>query len=311
MLIKPKALKKGDTVGLIAPSSPTHKPGSLELCVDALTKQGFNVVAGDSCREKYGYLSGKDEIRATDINKMFKDKSIDAVFCQRGGYGTPRILDMIDYKAIKRNPKLFIGYSDITAIHIALNQRCNLATLHGPMAASDMLKDFDEFTRDSYMNAITKTEPLGILRNPPGQVIKGLVPGVAKGIITGGNLSLIAATIGTPYEINTKDKLLLLEDVGEFTYNIDRMLTQLRLSGKLKDCLGIILGDFKDCVVEYPDFGLTLEEIFNDIIVPAGKPVIYNFSAGHCSTKITVPLGVKALLDANACTLTITESALV
>ena len=113
MLIKPKALKKGDTVGLIAPSSPTHKPGSLEMCVNVLQQQGFRVVVGESCRVKYGYLSGKDEIRAKDLNEMFKDKNIDAVFCQRGGYGTPRILDMLDYETIRKNPKLFIGYSDM------------------------------------------------------------------------------------------------------------------------------------------------------------------------------------------------------
>ena len=307
---KPKALKKGDTIGLVAPSSALKQADGLEQSIKILREQGFNLVQGESCGKKYGYLSGNDETRARDINRMFRDSNIDAVFCLKGGYGTPRILDKLDYDMIKENPKIFIGYSDITAIHIALNQRCDLITFHGPMAASDMLEDFDEFSKESYLNAITSLKPLGQLNNPIGFEIKSMVPGKARGKIVGGNLSLIAATIGTPYEINTKGKILFLEDIEEFTYSVDRMLTQLRLSGKLNDCEGIILGDFKNCLPQYIDFDHTLIEVFNDIIVQAKKPTIYNFMAGHCTPKITIPLGVEALLDSDSCTLTITESAL-
>jgi muramoyltetrapeptide carboxypeptidase len=309
-VIKPKALKEGSTIGLVAPSSPVRIEDGVKRSIAALEAQGFKVVQGESCNKKQGYLSGSDEVRARDINNMFKDKSIEGVFCIKGGYGTPRILDKLDYKVIKKNPKLFIGYSDITAIHIALNQKCDLVTLHGPMAASDMIGDFDDFSRNSYLKAITSTEALGKLNNPKGIPIKTLVKGKAAGKIVGGNLSLIAATIGTPYEIDTKGKLILIEDIEEYTYSVDRMLTQLRLSGKFQDCEGIILGDFRDCQPQYEGSDQTLIEVFEDIIVETEKPTIYNFMVGHCNSKITVPLGVEAVLDAEACTLEIVESAL-
>lgn len=310
-MIKPKALKKGDTIGLIAPSSPVRSSNGVEKSIELLEDQGFKVVVGESCYKRYGYLSGTDDIRASDINRMFKDNNVDAVFCLKGGYGTPRILDKIEYSIVRENPKLFIGYSDITAIHIAFNQKCDLITIHGPMAASDMLEDFDNFSKESYFKAITSTKPLEILNNPEGFDIKTLVAGKAKGRIVGGNLSLITATIGTPYEIDTKGKILFLEDIDEYTYSIDRMLNQLRLSGKFEDCEGIILGDFKDCVPQYEDYSLTLIEVFKDIIEPANKPTIYNFMAGHCTTKITIPLGVEAVLDAENRTVRILENALI
>ncbi|MBU3191729.1 LD-carboxypeptidase [Clostridium bowmanii] len=309
-MIKPKALKIGDTIGLVAPSSALRQADGLEKSISVLEEQGFIVVIGESCGKKYGYLSGSDELRAKDINRMFEDNTIDAVFCLKGGYGTPRILDKLDYDMIKENPKIFIGYSDITAIHIVLNQKCDLITFHGPMAASDMLGDFDEFSKKSYLNAITSINPLGEIDNPIGFEIKSMVPGVASGKIVGGNLSLIASTIGTPYEIDTLGKILFLEDVDEFTYSVDRMLTQLRLSGKLEDCVGIILGNFTNCLPQYEDFDHTLMEVFNDIILKAKKPTIYNFMAGHCSPKITIPLGAEVLLDADSCILTIAESVL-
>jgi len=307
---KPKALKIGDTIGLVAPSSALKHADWLQKSIKILEGQGFKLVIGESCGKKYGYLSGSDDIRAADINKMFGDSSLHGVFCLKGGYGTPRILDMLDYEMIKKNPKVFIGYSDITAIHIALNQKCNLITFHGPMVASDMLEGFDKFSKESYLNALTKAEPLGQMNNPVGFKLGCLSPGKSMGILVGGNLSLVAATIGTPYEIDTLGKILFLEDVDEFTYSVDRMLTQLRLSGKLKDCLGIVLGNFNNCLPQYVGFNHTLMEVFNDIIVDANKPTIYNFMAGHCTPKITIPLGAEALLDADNCTLTLIESAL-
>lgn len=306
-MIKPKALKKGDTIGLIAPSGAVRDVTAVDRCITILEGHGFKILVGESCRERYGYLSGTDEVRAKDINNMFRDDAIDGVFCLKGGYGTPRILDMLEYEIIKENPKVFIGYSDITAIHIALNQNCNLVTFHGPMAASDMLDEFDEFSKESYLTALTSNMPLGILHNPERLTIKTMVSGKAKGRIIGGNLSLIAATMGTPYEIDTKGKLLLLEDIDEYTYSIDRMLTQLRLGGKLNDCEGIILGDFKNCNPQYENFDHTLMQVFSDIILETQKPTIYNFMAGHCTPKITIPLGAEAILNADACTLEIID----
>ncbi|KPU45277.1 putative murein peptide carboxypeptidase [Oxobacter pfennigii] len=309
-MIKPKVLKKGDTIGLIAPSSAVREEDHVEKSVQSLAEQGFNVVVGESCNQKYGYLSGKDEIRAADINKMFEHPSIRGIFCIRGGYGSLRILDKIDYEAVKQNPKVFLGYSDATALHIAFNNICNLVTFHGPMPASDMISNFDDFTKKSYLKAIASKTPLGKLDNPEGCQIKTLVPGKARGKITGGNLALVASTLGTPYEIDTKDKILFLEDVGEYIYRIDRMLMQLKLAGKFDDCSGIILGDFKDCTAENENSSLTLNEVFQDIIVPLKKPSIYNFMSGHCSPKVTLPFGVESHLDAKKGILKITKCAL-
>lgn len=299
MLTRPKMLKPGDVIGLVAPASPVDKPEKVDASVLKLEEFGFKVKVGRSCREKYGYLSGSDEVRAEDVNIMFADKEVDGIMCLRGGYGTPRILDRLDYDIIRRNPKVFVGYSDITAIHIALNQLCGLATIHGPMPSSDMLEDFDDFSRCSFFRTVMSGEPLGELENPPEMAINTMVGGRSRGIIVGGNLSLIAATIGTPFEIDTRGKLLLLEEVDEEPYSIDRMLTQLRLSGKLDDCCGIILCDWRNCGAKDPDRSLTLEEVFENDIKSLGKPTISNFKAGHCKIKVTVPLGVDASLDAD------------
>lgn len=310
MIKRPKPLKRGNTVGLVAPSSPTADYDIVRLSVERLMELGFSVSVGDSCYGEYGYLSGKDDVRAGDINKMFADSSIHGIVCLKGGYGTPRILDKLDYEGIKDNPKVFVGYSDITALHIAFNQLCGIVTFHGPMAASDMVEGFDDFSKEGFLKAVTSMQPLGELHNPGTETIGSLVKGKASGTIIGGNLSLIAATLGTPYEIDTKGKLLLIEDIDEEPYKIDRMLSQLRLAGKFEDCGGIIIGDWNNCVPKKQRASLTLEKVFEDIIVPAGKPTLYNLKAGHCCPKITVPFGVEAEIDADSCTLTLKESAL-
>lgn len=304
---KPKALQKGDTVGLIAPSSPVASAEKIEMAIQSLRRLGFNVAVGDSVGQKYGYLSGSDYIRAQDINKMFSDKSIAGIICIRGGYGSMRILDMLDYDMIRDNPKVFVGYSDITALHIAFNKFCDFVTFHGPMAESDMINDFDDFTKSGFLKAVTSGHFPIELKNPPGHDIKSLSGGTARGMLIGGNLSLIASTLGTKYEINTVGRLLLLEDIGEEPYRVDRMLTQLKLAGKFDDLNGIILGNFKNCEAENPEKSLSLMQIFEDILVPYGKPIIYNFMTGHCKPKITVPFGEYALLDADKCSLTLTD----
>ncbi|MDF2675419.1 MAG: peptidase LD-carboxypeptidase [Clostridiales bacterium] len=307
---KPAALRSGDTIGLIGTSSHIGNVEKVKKCEEVLNELGFNVVVGESCYGQYGYLSGPDELRASDVNRMFEDRQIDGIFCIRGGYGTSRILDKLDYEMIKHNPKVFAGYSDITSVHIALNQICKLVTFHGPMPSTDMIPEFDSFSRRSFLRAVTSTESLGVLNNPPNEEIKSLVTGCASGVIVGGNLSLVAATMGTKFEIDTKDKLLFLEDIDEEPYRVDRMLSQLRLGGKLDECSGIILGDWNNCTPKNYNPSLSLIQVFEDIIVPAGKPTIYNFKAGHCSPKITVPFGVKAVLNANECSLALKERGL-
>lgn len=305
-MIKPKALKLGDMVGIISPSSPTSHE-NVKAAKDKLVEMGFKVKVGKSPNERYGYLSGTDSIRANDINEMFKDEEIKAIICIRGGYGTPRILDLLDYDAINANPKIFVGYSDITALHIAFTQKSNLVTYHGPMASSDMIKDFSKFSKDNLFKAIMNPEPLGKLSNPIGEEIVTINGGISEGTIIGGNLSLIVATIGTPYEIDVKGKLLFIEEIGEEPYKIDRMLNQLRLSGKLEDASGIILGDFNNCESGKHEENLTLSQVIDDHIRPLKKPTIYNLQAGHCDPMVTLPFGVMARLDADKGELTILE----
>lgn len=306
-MIKPKALKEGDTIGVVTPASPVNKEKA-DKASEAIKKLGFKAVLGESCYGKYSYLSGSDELRAGDINLMFKDKNIDGIFCMRGGYGSLRILDMLDYSTIRENPKVFVGYSDITAIHGALGRKCGLITFHGPMVSSSMVDGFEKHSKDMFMRAITDSQPLGPVGRPFMENIKCLVPGKAEGSITGGNLTLISRTLGTPYEIDTKGKILFLEDVGEDTYRIDGMLSHLKLAGKLNECRGIILGNFKNCNPKN-EGDLSLMEIIEDIIKPLNKPVVYNLMAGHCTPNATIPLGIHVKLDADSCSIEITEGA--
>lgn len=305
-LIKPKSLNKGDTLCIMAPASPTDKE-SVTKAKKAVENLGFNVLLGESCFHEYAYLSGVDEVRARDLNNAFSNDKVNGILCLRGGYGTPRILDMIDYGLIKKNPKVFIGYSDITSLHIAINQKSNLVTFHGPMAASNMVENFDEFTRKDFMRAITKNKGYNI-ENPDKEYIKSLNSGYAEGEITGGNLTLITSSLGTPYEIDTKRKILFIEEISERPYQIDRMLTQLRLANKFNDASGIIFGDFKDCVAKKGHKTFELVDIFNEIVGTCGKPIIYNVKSGHCKPMITIPFGVKAELDADKCELRIIEN---
>lgn len=306
--IKGKRLNLGDTIGLTAPSSPAK----LEIVPDAIRaveELGFKVKMGESCYAEYGgYLAGTPELRAKELNEFFADPQIDAIFCLRGGYGSPQLLQHLDYQNIIQNPKLFIGYSDITALHIALLQNSGLATVHGPMAASDLARDCTDYTRDSLLQVLTTPDPIGKIQNPDGFAIEQLVEGVAEGEIVGGNLALVSALMGTPYELDTKGKLLFLEDVGEEPFKVDRMLTQLALAGKIEDSAGIILGTFTECESPNYSHGFDMIDVFKNIIAPFGKPTIYNVQAGHCDIKMTLPFGVKARMNATNKELIIEES---
>ena len=309
-MIKPKPLRRGDTIGLVGISGALHEPETrFEKMLEAIDALGYKVIVADSCREEYGYLSGTDASRAKGLNQMFRDDRVDAVVCMRGGYGVTRILDRVDFDVIRANPKLLLGYSDITALHTAIHEKVGMVTIHGPMPDRAWM-EFDDFSRRSMLRALTSTEPLGTLYNPEGTAPKCVVPGRCEGRLVGGNLSLIAALCGTPYQLNPEGKVLLLEDVGEYVYRLDSMLTQLRLAGMFERCAGVVLGGFTNCTEEYERYALHLEDVIRDIIVPAGKPVLANLSIGHTPVKITVPLGVHCAVDAEAGTLTMTEAAL-
>ena len=309
-MLKGKRLKLGDTIGIIGPSGTVRKEGAVDQAVEYAKSLGFNVKLGESAHAKYGYLSGTDELRARDVNAMFADPQVDAIVCTRGGYGTMRMLDLLDYDVIRANPKVFVGFSDITAMHIAFLKKSGLVTFHGPMAVSWMDDFPDGFTQKALYDAVMRAESLGELVNAPGYHARETVnSGCAEGLLVGGNLSLIAGTIGTPYEIDVKDRILFIEEIGERTYCVDRMLTQLRLAGKFDECAGVVFGDFCDCPVEYPAFGLTLEEVIRDVVAPCGKPIFTGLQAGHVSPKLTLPFGVMARMDADPKTLTILEPA--
>lgn len=297
-MIKPKPLQKGDRVAIISPASPSDK-SLIDEWIASLNKLGLNVVVGESCLSEHGFLSGTDDIRANDINSMFANKSIKGVFALRGGYGCARLLDLIDFKLIKKNPKIFIGYSDITALHIAINQKSKLITYHGPMISTELIKGLDEYSANYYKKFIFGYDKIDELINPEGDNLEIINTGIASGELTGGNLSLICSSLGTKYEINTKNKILFLEEVEEVPYKIDRMLTQLKQSGKLKDANGIILGSFTNCIASNNKKSLSLQEIFTEIILPLKKPTISNLACGHCMPTLTLPLGAKVFLDAN------------
>lgn len=295
-MIRPKPLKKGDTIGLIGPSSPTP-PERIKPAIEAMENLGLNVVLGESCYATHGYLSGNDKLRAKDINTMFQNPLISGVFSIRGGYGSARILPLLDFQMIKSNPKIFAGYSDVTALHIAFNQICNMVTFHSPMPSTELYKYVDSYTMDYYINNIFSEKTLGLIKNPEDIDLKTLVKGESEGILIGGNLSLIVASIGTKYEIDTKGKILFIEEVDEEPYRIDRMLLQLKEAGKIKEAEGIILGAWTNCNAKEPEKSLTLMEIFKELIVPENKPTIYNFQCGHCLPTATIPLGSRVRID--------------
>ncbi len=285
-VILPEKLKKGDIVKIIAPASPAEKE-KIYKGKEVIEQWGLKVELGESCFEKNRYLAGDDTQRVKDINYAFEDKRVKGIICLRGGYGTLRLLDKINYKKIKENPKVFVGFSDITAMHIAINQKSKLITFHGPMVASNMV-NIEEETKNSFIDNVIKNsnKKMEYINN-----LKNLCDGNAQGILTGGNLSMIVATLGTDFEIDTKRKVLFIEEIGEEVYRIDRMLTQLRLAGKLKDASAIILGDFKNCGEE-SGVGKELIDVFNEFFSGLKKPVLYNLKSGHCKPIITIPLGM-------------------
>ncbi|BBB90163.1 MAG TPA: LD-carboxypeptidase [Methylomusa anaerophila] len=307
--IKPKRLRPGDTIGVIAPASP-GEPELAAAGVSWLEERGYRVQLGVTIDQTLGYLSGPDAARAADINAMFASPDIAGIVCLRGGYGTMRLLELLDYDNIRTHPKVFVGYSDITALHISIGRRTGLITFHGPMAASDMGKGLSDYTWEYFSRAISAPEPLGPVSNPPAaQPPVFIVPGTAQGYLAGGNLSLIAATLGTPYEIDTCGKILCLEEVGEAPYRIDRMLTQLLLAGKLQNAAGIVFDVCVDCDTEAKPPSFTVAEVLGDRLGNLNKPVLYNLYFGHTADKATLPLGVIAVLDTEAGGLVVTETA--
>lgn len=304
---KGKAWRAGDTIGIVATSSPVDQE-LLPKAIAEVEALGYKVKVGETCKQSYGgYLAGTPEQRADGLNAMFADDEVDGILCLRGGYGAPQILPLLDYDCIAQNPKLFVGYSDITSLHTVFGQNANLATLHGPMAASDLAHGLDDWSKSYLIRALSEPEPLGDLINPPGEEIVCMVEGCASGPVVGGNLTLVAALMGTPYQLDTRGKLLFLEEIDEEPYRVDRMLSQMALGGLFEDCAGVIFGTWTNCEPKKRE-GFSVWDVVQNIVVPYQKPTIWNIQIGHGAVNMALPLGVEATLDATAGKLTIEES---
>ncbi|MDP4088505.1 MAG: LD-carboxypeptidase [Bacillota bacterium] len=287
-------LNFGDTIGVVAPAS-TEDEIIINDKLNTLGQLGFKVKSGKCLYSRTGYLSGEDKARAEDLMNMFLDKSVDAVLCFRGGYGTMRMLPYINYEIIKENPKIFIGFSDITTLLNVFYKKCGLVTFHGPMANSNLK---DQCTLNSMLQTLMDGITPYIIKNPEGSPLYfHNFQKPVHGRIVGGNLSLICSTVGTKYEIDTEDKILFIEDVDEPPYRLDRLLTQLILAGKFEKCRGILLGQFTGCELPHYERSFTLVQVIEDRILKMGIPTCSNFMSGHGSPKLTLPIGAKACLD--------------
>jgi muramoyltetrapeptide carboxypeptidase len=315
-LVKPRALKPGDTVALVSPSSYVFNLWSLETAAARLESLGLKTRLSKNARARHGYMAGTAKERVADLHEAFADPSIAAVFCLEGGYGTERLLDSLDYALIRKNPKILLGYSDITGLHLAIGRRAGIVTFHGPVATSTL----PAWTLEYFKKALFSTEPIGELANPPETDPLSpafprhtVVPGTARGGIAGGNLTLISTTMGTPYEIDARGKVLFLEDTGEAPYRVDRMLTQLKLAGKFAECAGVVWGTCSECTTDKSSFAinLSISDLVDEILGDIGKPVLAGLVFGHTKERVTLPMGVMCEVDAGAKRVTIVESATV
>ncbi|MGA2184339.1 MAG: LD-carboxypeptidase [Bryobacteraceae bacterium] len=320
-LIKPPALREGDTVALITPATDVSDPGELATASAAINYLGLKPKLGRNVGKRLGYLGGTSEERLEDLHAAFRDPDVRGVFCIRGGYGCGQLLDRVDYGLIRSNPKVFVGYSDITALHLAIRKETGLVTFHGPVVLfHGSAAHFNEYTLRAYRKALFETGAIGRLSNPvPASPLANTHPirtikhGMAHGRLTGGNLTLVCSLMGTPYEIDTRDAIFFTEDVGEPPYRIDRMLTQLRLAGKLAGAAGVVFGECTSCGPgDYmPEFSSTLSlgEVLDQIVGRLSVPSFAGLLIGHTENQLTLPLGVLAALDADKGELVIEESA--
>ena len=316
-MVKPRVLKPGDTVGLITPSSYVFDTWRIDLAAARLEASlGVKCKTGRFVKSRHGYMAGTERERLEDLHAMFADTSVAGVFCLEGGYGTERLLAGIDYELLRRNPKVLIGYSDITGLHLAITRRAGLVTFHGPVALGSM----PSWSLASLKKALFSPEPIGELANPPEDdqnwpafPLHTVSPGKARGAIAGGNLTLVSTTMGTPYEIDARGKILFLEDTGEAPYRVDRMLTQLKLAGKLQEAAGIVWGTCTECTPAKSSFevNLSMSDVLDEILGDLGKPVLSGLVFGHTKEKSTIPMGVEAELDAGAKRVAIVEAATV
>jgi muramoyltetrapeptide carboxypeptidase len=308
VVIKPPALKAGDTIAITSPAGAVWNDDQVVKFSKIIQKLGFKVILGKTLTQKFGYFAGTDEERANELNLYFKDKGVQGIFCMKGGWGCARLLERLDYTAIKNNPKVLMGFSDITSLLVAITARTGLITFHGPVGNSG----WNDFTV-GYVKSILMNKEAPVLMPGPAEEDKAVVyqGGKATGILVGGNLSVLSAIIGSSYLPNWKNKILFLEETEEEPYSIDRMLTQLKLARVLNNVSGIVFGKCVKCLAEEPDKSFTFQQVLEQHLKPLGIPAFYGAMIGHIENKLTVPLGIKAEMDATAGTIQLLESSVI
>lgn len=332
-ILKPPRLKKGDLIGIAAPASPPSSYKKLSTGIRYLEQLGYNVLLGKHLHDRRGYLAGSDEARARDLNDLFSNPKVKAIFMARGGYGSHRILSLLNYNIIKRNPKILVGYSDITALQLAIFKMTRLITFSGPMVATEFGDGLNGIAEEQCWQCLTSTRPLGVLKNPNQKKLNPLNRGMRTGLrppystslsarravggivdrrgkLLGGNLSVVTALLGTSYFPPLKDSILVLEELEEPPYKIDRMLHHLKLAGVFSQSAGVVLGEFTDChPLDRKKPSLTLTQVFRDVFAPIHNPVLSGLHYGHVKGSVTLPLGIRTRLDATKGLLEFLESA--
>ena len=311
---KPDRLRAGATVGLVTPASNVPENEDLLAAMDLVRSLGFEAKAAPNLRRRKQYLAGSDQQRADDLNGMFADDEVDAIFCVRGGYGSGRLLRDLDYRTIANNPKILMGYSDITAILNAIHVKTGMVTYHGPIAGDN----FSSYTYEQFQRILMEPRQVSRIAEPPafeqqpGVVerenrLTPIVSGRAEGKLIGGNLSLLVTLLGTPYEPDFDGAILFMEDVSEPPYSVDRMLTHLWLTGHLEQTAGIVFGKFTDD--DYDSNTLSMEQVLRERCEPLGIPTLRGAMIGHVEDQTVVPIGVNARLDVDEGTLNLLEPA--
>lgn len=284
-----RPLEAGARVALVAPSGILPDPAHVARAIGNVQSLGWAPVLGENVAALHGYLAGTDEQRLADLNRALADETIDAVWCVRGGYGAMRLLSDIDYRALKSNPRPVIGFSDITALHAAIHRECGIVSFHGPTARGEL----SDFSRDSLVRAVAQqNDSCGV--SDGGRVLR---EGRARGRLAGGNLALVSALMGTPYSVDFEGAILVLEDVGEAVYRVDRMLRQLLLSGALGQCVALVTGDFRQLAGENDDENGAIDDVIAEAADSAGIPCLAGAPFGHIQDQWTLPLGAIAEMD--------------
>jgi muramoyltetrapeptide carboxypeptidase len=309
--LKPARIRKGDVVGVLAPASPIGDPARIEQGVRYLEGLGYRVQVGESVRKEHGYLAGTDEERLDDLHRMVKDRSVRMIIALRGGYGTPRLLARLRPRLFARDPKILVGFSDLTGLQLALWESCRLVTFHGPMLGVDFAGVIDPYTEEMFWALVTSRRAFGELRMPDQALPPvALRRGEATGRLAGGNLSLVCSLMGTPFIPSFRKAVVFLEEVGEEPYRLDRMLTQLRLAGVFRRARAVVTGQFSDCVPRDPSRpSLSVDQILAETAGEAGLPFVAGMQFGHVTKKLTIPTGVKCRVDAAKASVRLLEGA--